>query len=106
MLIFMGPVYLLQAIVELSSGVSFFKDTNIGEGWLESYLNSLDDDPTITGLDVGLGISGFISVFLAPMAAGAIIIAIDHIRRGKEYTISLVIKQAFSRYGGMLGSTI
>lgn len=32
--------------------------------------------------------------------------AIDHLRKGEEYTVGSVIKQAFSRYWPMLGSTI
>ncbi|GIN90934.1 hypothetical protein J22TS1_19850 [Siminovitchia terrae] len=106
-LIFMGPIYLLQAIIELASGVSFFREVGVGETWYEQILTSFDDTEDVNlGADLGIALVGLISIFVAPVATAAVMFAVDHMRKGEEYTVGSVIKQAFSRYGPMLGSTI
>ncbi|WP_144463373.1 hypothetical protein [Siminovitchia fortis] len=106
-LIFMGPIYLLQALIELASGVSFFREVGPGETWFEQVITSFDDTETVNlGADLGIALVGLIAIFLAPVATAAVMFAIDHLRKGEEYTVGSVIKQAFSRYWPMLGSTI
>ncbi len=112
MLLFFGPIYLIQALIQLSSGVNFFREIGTGETWLESVLMSFEEPETAElfaenfGTELSLTLVGMLSIFLAPVAVGAIMFAIDRIRKGEEYTVGSVIKQAFSRYWPMLGSTI
>ncbi|MFD1706880.1 hypothetical protein ACFSCZ_09070 [Siminovitchia sediminis] len=108
LLIFMGPVYLLQALVQWASGVSFFREVGTGDNWFDQMVNSFDEtqQPVNVAGDLGIALVGFIMLFLAPVAGAAIMIAIDRVRKGESYTVGSVIKQAFSRYGPMLGSTI
>ncbi|MBD8005115.1 hypothetical protein [Bacillus norwichensis] len=107
LLIFMGPIYLLQAIIELFSGVSFFREVGVGGTWYEQILSSFDDTEDINlGADLAIASVGLISIFIAPVATAAVMFVVDHVRKGEEYTVGSVIKQAFSRYWPMLGSTI
>lgn len=108
LLIFMGPLYLLQAVIQLASGVSFFREIRVtGGGWFENIVAGFDEtesmniDASTDGLLVG--IFGF---FLFPVASAAILIAVNKIIKNEEYTIGSVIKQAFSRYGAIIGSSI
>lgn len=107
LLLFLGPVYLIQALIQMFSGVSFFREMGAGEGWLESVLLNFDE-PEMVDMsgDIGVGLVGLLSIFIIPVAIAAIIIAIDQIRKGEEYTVASVIKQAFSRYWPLLGSTV
>ena len=43
LLILMGPIYLLQALIQLLSGVSFFRELGSGEMWFEQILMSFDE---------------------------------------------------------------
>lgn len=107
LLIFFGPIYLLQALIQLASGVSFFREVGAGETWFEQVIMSFDDTEAVNlGADLGVALTGLILIFLAPVATAAVMFAIDHLRKGEEYTVGSVIKQAFSRYWPMLGSTI
>jgi hypothetical protein len=108
--IFMGPIYLLQAIIQLYSGKSFFKEVGTGNAWFEQIFSTIKETGTIDsssmGVNIGFIVVGLISVILGPVAEAAILIAINQIRENEEYTVGSVIKQAFSRFWAILGSTI
>ncbi|MBS4176830.1 hypothetical protein [Lederbergia citrea] len=110
LLIFMGPVYLVQAIIQLLSGTSFVREVGSGNGWLEQIVSGFNDTATLDtgslGADLGLILVGFCSVILFPVAEAAVLFAVNHIRKNEEYTIGSVIKQAFSRFWPILGSSI
>ncbi|MEH7743684.1 hypothetical protein V7659_01310 [Neobacillus drentensis] len=110
LLIFMGPVYLVQAILQLSSGTSFFRELGSEGEWFEQVLTSFEESGTIDssslGADIGLIIIGILSAILAPVAEAAILFTINHIRRNEDYTVDSVIKKAFSRFWPIIGSSI
>lgn len=110
LLIFMGPVYLVQAILQLSSGTSFFRELGSEGEWFEQVLTSFEESGTIDssslGADIGLIIIGILSAILAPVAEAAILFTINHIRRNEDYTVGSVIKKAFSRFWPIIGSSI
>ena len=41
-LIFMGPIYLIQALISLSSGVGFFREMGAGGAWYEKIISSFE----------------------------------------------------------------
>ncbi|MFD1778145.1 hypothetical protein ACFSFW_05650 [Fredinandcohnia salidurans] len=110
LLIFMGPVYILEALILLASGTSFFREVGPGDNWFTQVLNSFDE--TVVAEEIGFGAAlgsmfvGLVGVVLFPVAEAAILIALNHIRKNEEYTISSVIKKAFTRFWAMLGSNI
>ena len=106
-LIFMGPIYLLQSLILLASGKSFFREVGVGEAWFDQLISGFTDtEATSLGADLGVVSLGFISLFLFPVASAAILLAVNHIRKNETYTIGSVIKKAFSRYGPIIGGTI
>ncbi|MFJ7726343.1 hypothetical protein ACIQXV_09280 [Neobacillus sp. NPDC097160] len=109
-IIFMGPIYLIQAIIQLASGTSFFRQVGTGNDWFEQILSGLEESGTINssnlGVDIGLIVVGLFSALLFPVAEAAILFAINHIRKNEEFTVGSVIKQAFSRFWPILGSGI
>ncbi|MEH7123184.1 hypothetical protein V7127_07995 [Bacillus sp. JJ1773] len=109
LLILIGPIYLLQAIIQLFSGVSFFRELRSGDVWYEQILSGLVETETSVssiGADIGLILTGLLGFLLFPVAEGAILFAINHIRKNEEYTVGSVIKEAFSRFWPMIGSSI
>ncbi|KAB2330160.1 hypothetical protein F7731_20455 [Cytobacillus depressus] len=109
LLILMGPVYVIQALMQLFSGVSFFRQLGSGDVWYKKILSGLiETEPAATniGSDIGIIITGIISFLLLPIAEAAILLAMNRIRRNEEYTIQSVIKEAFSRFWPIIGSTI
>ncbi|WP_370295636.1 hypothetical protein [Rossellomorea marisflavi] len=110
-----GPLFLLQALIGLLTGTSFFKDstsvTNIFTDGLETWATNLEEEQsTLTpGYLIGTmmtGLVGTISLFLYPAAQGAIMFAVNHIRKGESFTLKQILKEGFSRYGPLLGSTL
>jgi hypothetical protein len=110
LLILMGPVYLLQAIIQLFSGVNFFREIGSGEVWFEQILSSFDETAVPVagniGGDIALLLAGLFSIILFPVAEAAVLFAVNHIRNNEEYTVQSVIKEAFSRFWPILGSSI
>lgn len=114
LLIFMGPVYLIEAIIQLLSGMSFFRGVGSGNGWLEQILSSFKETQTIDSNSlaaelkslVGLMIIGFIGVLVFPVAKAAVLLFIQKVQKNEEYTIGLMVKQAFLRFFPILGSNI
>ncbi|MEH7223489.1 hypothetical protein V7112_06685 [Bacillus sp. JJ1566] len=110
LLIFMGPVYILEALILLASGTSFFREVGPGEDWISQIANSFDE--TVVAEEIGLGgtlgtiFVGLMGLVLFPVAEAAILIALNHIRKNEAYSIRSVIKKAFTRFWAMLGSNI
>ncbi len=112
-LILLGPVYLLQALIELASGISFFRTAGSGETWFDGVINSFSGEvATEPGqgmnlvAELGTGLVGLIGTILMPIAQAAILFALNHMRKNEEYSVKLVIKQAFSRFWPIIGSSI
>lgn len=110
LLIFMGPIYLLQAIIDLFSGVSFFRELGSGEVWYEQILNGFIETEELygnaLGLSIGVLITGLLSLILFPVAEAAVLLAINHLKHNEEYSVGSVIKEAFSRFWPIVGSSI
>ncbi len=107
----MGPIILLEAIIQLASGTSFFREIGNGSGdWFTKTLSNFEVtgtyDSSGLGFDIGLILTGFLSFLFMPIAEAAILFSIHHIRCGEEFTVGAVIKQAFSRFWPILGSSI
>lgn len=112
-LILLGPVYLLQALIELAAGISFFRTVGTGETWFDGIINSFSGEFTVEegqevnlAAELGTGLIGLISIILAPIAQAAILFALNHMRKNEEFTVKLVIKQAFSRFWPIIGSSL
>lgn len=106
-LIFLGPVYLLQAVFELMAGVSLFKGTGVGESFFDETLSSFDETQNMNiGADLAAIAGGLLTLIVLPFVMGAIIFAVNHIRKGESFTPGDVIRQAASRYWPLLGSSI
>lgn len=110
LIVFMGPVYLLQAIIQMATGTSFFREIGKGGQWYEQILSNLDNsgsfDSSSLAADIGIIIVGLLGFLLFPVAEAAILFAIQHTQKKEEYTVSSVIKEAFRRYWPILGSSI
>lgn len=109
-LILFGPIYLIEAIIQLAAGTSFFREVGGGSTWYEQILNGFAESGTIDsdsfGDVIGLIVVILLTVILGPVAEAAILFSIDHIRKNKEFTVKAVIKQAFSRFWPMFFSSI
>lgn len=110
LLIIMGPVYLLEAIIQLFSGTSFFREVGSGNAWYEQVISSFDQTQRVNSsslnADLGIIVTGLVGFLLFPVANAAILFALNHIRKNEEYTVGFVLKQGFSRFWPMLGSDI
>ncbi|MFD1637662.1 hypothetical protein [Evansella tamaricis] len=109
-LILLGPIFVLEAIVYLMSGVNFFRETGPGTVWFEQIINSfVETEPLETaslGADLGIIGLGLVSILLYPIAQAAVLFAVNHIRKGEEFKVGDVIKQAFSRFWAILWGNI
>ncbi|WP_335869086.1 glycerophosphoryl diester phosphodiesterase membrane domain-containing protein [Bacillus sp. 2205SS5-2] len=114
-LILIGPIFLVQALMELLTGTNFFREVGTGSNWFEQIISSFDQsffesEAEMAEFDVigtlMLIVIGILSFFLVPIADAAVLIAINHIRLNEEYTVKNVIKKAFTRYWAIIGSTL
>jgi hypothetical protein len=115
LLIILGPIYLLQAIADFISGTNFFREVGEGGAWYEQITSSFDGTaeadyaeftPTSLIADLIFLFVGFISIFIAPVGGAAILIGVDRLRKKEDFTVGSALKQAFSRYWPILGSSL
>lgn len=108
-LVLLGPIYLLQAIVLLLTGTSFFRAMGNGNTWLEQMISGLYEGTDTTGY-VAQAITtlflGLASIVLVPVAYASILFIIDHLKDKQEFTVKSSIKRAFSRFWPIFGSTL
>lgn len=100
-LLIVGPVILLEAIIGLGSGESLIRGAEAGEGWIERSVNSFIEDGEIAANTEGSFWTLFVNLLMAlftVLAQVAIVYAINAIRQGNQYSISGVVKRAFSRF--------
>jgi membrane-anchored glycerophosphoryl diester phosphodiesterase (GDPDase) len=106
----MGPFFLIQGVTQLFSGTSFFREVESGDAKFGQMFATFEETGTIDfgglGAVIGLLVVGVIGIFFFPIAEAAILFAINHIRKNEEYSVGSVIKEAFSRFWPILGSTI
>lgn len=109
-LILVGPIHLIQALIQLFSGKSFFREVGTGATWYEQMFTSFNENADVTafhyGTEIGLFFIGLISLALFPVAEASILFAVNHIRNNEEYKVSSVIKQAFKRFWPIIGSSL
>lgn len=106
LLIFVGPIILLTGFMMLLQGDPLFQRNLEKEEWFMEFFYDLDQGFVLLLPDVYWIISIVLNIFLTPMAIASILLVVNHIRKGESYEIGDVIKQAFNRYGPMLGSSI
>lgn len=109
LLILIGPLYVIQALVQLLAGASLFRGVGSGGSWYEGFLAEFDEGAataTTFAEDISLLIIGLATFILFPVAQAAILFAINRIRKNEAYTVGAVIKQAFSRFWPILGSSL
>jgi hypothetical protein len=108
-LIVMGPIYLLQAIIMLLSGTGFVREVGQGETWVEQIISTFDEtEGTATSFSTDIG--EFVSIILLlvfyPIAMAAVLFAIQRLRNDTDFTAGMVVKQAFSKFWGIFGSSL
>ncbi|WP_078553559.1 hypothetical protein [Bacillus alkalicellulosilyticus] len=107
-LIIIGPIYAIQALVQLYFGASFFRAVGEGDVWYEQLFSGFVEGAMQTNFvaEILIGLLSLISFIFLPIAQSAIMYAINHIKNKEAYTVSSVIKLAFSRFWPIIGSSI
>ncbi|WP_223699953.1 hypothetical protein [Sutcliffiella deserti] len=110
LLILVGPVYLLQAFIQLATGTSFLREVGTGDGWFEQMLSSFEGaEPTFSSnvaADLGIAAVSLISFVTYPIAIAAILFGVNHLRKQEEFTVGSLIRKGFSRFWAILGCNI
>ncbi|MDL4840697.1 glycerophosphoryl diester phosphodiesterase membrane domain-containing protein [Aquibacillus rhizosphaerae] len=109
-LVIMGPLYLLQSFVELLSGTSFFREVGTGSNPFEQFASSFDiaeaEATSNLGADLGIVFLGLLTMVVLPFAYASILIAVNDIKKGLEFTVKDVMKRAFSEFWTIFGSSL
>lgn len=108
LLLFMGPVFLVQALSQVIGGRAFFRNVSSGGNWIDQLINTYDQ-PVITTTvaeDIGTFIVVLLSILFYPVAYAAVILLVRKVKDGEEYTTKELIKQAFTRFWPLFWSTL
>lgn len=106
-LVLIGPVYLVQSLILLLTGTSFFRETASGNNWFEQTINSFEATANTTlGEDLAnIGV-GLLSLIFIPVAQAAILLAVSRLKQSEAFKIGGVIRQAFSKFWLILGGSL
>lgn len=115
MLILAGPILLVQAMAMYSGGMPVLPGAK-GESFssLDSFLLSLESSGidqalvNVGGIELAILIITLVLliIVLLPVALAAIIILTGKVKNGETIEIGPIIKEAFSRFGALLGGTV
>ncbi|WP_404428075.1 hypothetical protein [Sutcliffiella horikoshii] len=111
LLLLVGPIYILQAIIELAAGKSFFRQEGGGGAWYEEMMRNMEftEEASLSSnlaADMGIVLVSLLVLFTYPVAQAAILFGVNHIKHNQEFTVSSIIKQAFGRFFPLIGSTL
>jgi len=101
-LILIGPIYLIEALFLLGSGVGFLRHVGNDMYWIDQFFDGYD----VTNVFFLNSFIGLATLFLTPIAVASILIALHKIKNKEEFTVGSAIKQAFSRFFPILGSNL
>lgn len=116
LLILIGPLYLLQILIQIVNGASFFRNEVTGSSFFEQITN-IYDQAYLEASNEALPLFSFgeiaggllmilLSVIIYPVAFAAIILLVKRIKDQDTYTVQTIIKQAFSRFWPLLWSAL
>jgi hypothetical protein len=115
MLILGGPILLVQAMAMYSGGMPVLPgSTENSFSSLDNFLLAFESSginqaiATIGGIELAILIItlALLTIVLLPVALAAIIILTAKVKNGEIIEIGPIIKEAFSRFGALLGGTI
>ncbi|NLP52784.1 hypothetical protein [Bacillus sp. RO1] len=111
LLLLVGPIYLLQAIIELAAGKSFIRQEGGGGVWYEEMIRNIEmtEEASLSSnlaADLGILFVSLLVLFTYPVAQAAIIFGVNHIYHNREFTVSKIVKQAFGRFFPLIGSSL
>jgi hypothetical protein len=115
MLILTGPILLIQAIAMVSGGIPIIPGTGTeGFATFENFLFALESTGieqalyTVGGIELAILIITLVllGIVLIPVALAAILILTAKVKNGEPVEVGPIIKQAFTRYGALLGGSI
>ncbi|MGD6871374.1 hypothetical protein ACQCU1_04145 [Sutcliffiella horikoshii] len=111
LLLLVGPIYILQAIIELATGKSFFRQEGGGGAWYEEMMRNMEltEEASLSSnlaADIGTLFVSLLVLFTYPVAQAAILFGVNHIKHNREFTASTIVKQAFGRFFPLIGSSL
>ncbi|SHG00181.1 hypothetical protein [Ornithinibacillus halophilus] len=109
LLIIMGPIYLLEAIILLSNGTSFFRELGAGESLVDQIVAEIDAEATASiswSREFGNIFIGLALLVAGPIAQASILIGVMKQKNNEGFTAGMVIKNAFSKFWPILGSSL
>ncbi|TFJ93734.1 hypothetical protein [Lentibacillus salicampi] len=102
-----GPLYLLQSIILLLTGTSFFREAGSGDNWFEQTLNGFEATANTTlGEDLVNMAVGLLTFVFIPVAQAAVLFAVSQLKKHDTFKIGSVMKQAFSKFWLILGGSL
>ncbi|MUV37518.1 hypothetical protein JNUCC1_01324 [Lentibacillus sp. JNUCC-1] len=106
-LIFTGPVYLIQALIELASGTSLVTGLSEGGSYLDRLVSSVDETAnTSLFQDVLLMLTGLVSIILGPLAAVGIMHGVHHASRGERVDAGDLLRRPLAKLWPIIGSSL
>ncbi|HBI05242.1 MAG TPA: hypothetical protein DDY49_14580 [Paenibacillaceae bacterium] len=109
MIILLVPLFLVQGLALWGSGFSLIR-ADVEGPWYMTFMDAGISEDLMANLPLPQMLILFFSAFVmaiifVPLAEAAIIIAVDRIRKGEKIQPIAHIKQAFSRFWGLLGGS-
>lgn len=104
-LFILGPVFLLEAILLLVSGTSFFRQLGVGGNRFEQIIMGFDE-PIFSRAEEISNMISFATLVLVPLGTISILQAVQKIKNKEDFTPGGMIKQASKRFGPVLGSSL
>jgi hypothetical protein len=95
---------LIEALLLLNSGVSFFREVGTSGNWFNDAMAGFDE-----GVGVSLEMTNVMTLLLAilgPIALASVLFGVNRIRNQESFTAGSLIKEGFSRFGPLVGSTL
>lgn len=106
LLLFNGPLIIVQAIFQIYSGQGIIRDMAPGENLIEQFINTfgLNDEFVNPFETSGSFFISFLSFLIYPLAFASIFLIIKHIKNNQTFDLKQIVKQVFSHFWSLLGS--
>ncbi|SEO64235.1 hypothetical protein SAMN04488134_11044 [Amphibacillus marinus] len=107
--LFTLPIIVIQALAQLSSGRGFITDVPLADSFIDQIFIAIDTLEFEQIISPGEIISSsFIILFeilIVPVSFASIILLVKKVKDNENIQVKEIIKQAFSRYGALVGSS-
>ncbi|MBM7542081.1 hypothetical protein [Amphibacillus cookii] len=108
LLIFYSPIFVMQIFIQVFSGRGWIRDLEPGQTYVDQIINMVNtEDIVLTPAEIFENVALLaLEMLIFPIAVAGVLLIVKRIKDQQDFELKEIIKQPFSRFFPLIGSTL